>query len=1112
MKKQLQFKNFLQTLLLLAFLGLGQVGFGQVWNYDFGTGTGTFNSTTASTTFLPTPPTGGGTSRVRLGTNPGSILLVNPGVALGSNSEMQFTSNTGSTSTSKMSIYDYTASKIGYAKFKIAFNGGTNGVYYFTMGDGATFSDNNAIANAQVFAGIQFSLGASSAITYNVLNNTTYGTTGISNSTTLFTQSISNEYLIEVYINNNTTSTTYQKGGSNSLANATWDLWVNGVKVGNNLAKGALGTNANIDSFAFNHQSSVTSPGTLYIDDIEYSNTLPTTPTYALTYNGNTNTSGTAPATANYEANANVTVASAGTLVKTGFTFSGWNTAADGTGTPYAAGSTLIMPANAVTLYAQWAAITTPTITTTGTLAALNTIYGTPSSNTSFSVSGTALTDDILVTAPAGFEVSTVAGSGFGSSVTLPQSSGTVASTTIFVRLAATTAVGSYSGNVVLTSTGAATVNVATVSSTVATKALTISGLTASPKEYDTTTNVVISGTPTYTGLENGETFTVIGSVTYAFATATAGVAKAITRTGTYDAPSTNYTVTQPNFIADITKKALTILAATAQDKNFDGTTTATLTGTLDGVISPDVITLTLSGNFDTAAVGTLKPVTSTSTISSTVNYTLTQPTGLTAAIIAVVPNAPVIGTITPSSGQLSVAFTAPTNNGGTPITNYAYSIDNGVTFTEVAPAQTTSPIVITGLTNGVTYPVVIYAINAQGNGANSNTVNGTPNLVSAATDFFRSIATGNWSTTASWESSNDAVLWYPATLTPTATANTITIRNGHTITSNAVLTADQLVVETGGVFITTANFTLADGAGIDLSVNGTYSRNLGGFTQGTSTIQFGVNSVYNHGVNGGALPIATWDVTSTCNITGVTGATPTNFGQTFGRFTWNCPNQAVFISINDSNFNPKGLVAVFDTSSFALNLDSDNIIRTYNLEGGLLIGANATFNVTFRNSGTTVLKTLNVTGDVNVNGGGFLLADGTSTPATGLYRSIVNLNGNLILNGATSSVLVGNTAYLSQLNFVGGGTKTFSSDADTPFDGIHLEVVSGTTLNLLTDMKLRSTNTSDFDRLTVNGTLNASTFSVVAGSGTQSRAIIASGATLLTNNTNGLGGSLAAL
>jgi uncharacterized repeat protein (TIGR02543 family) len=56
-----------------------------------------------------------------------------------------------------------------------------------------------------------------------------------------------------------------------------------------------------------------------------------------------------------YAAGATVTAAAnSGNLARTGYTFAGWNTATDGTGTTYAAGSgTFTINAN-TTLYAQW--------------------------------------------------------------------------------------------------------------------------------------------------------------------------------------------------------------------------------------------------------------------------------------------------------------------------------------------------------------------------------------------------------------------------------------------------------------------------------------------------------------------------------------------------------------------------------------------------------------------------------------------------------------------------------------------------------------------------------------------------------------------------------------
>ncbi len=90
-------------------------------------------------------------------------------------------------------------------------------------------------------------------------------------------------------------------------------------------------------------------------------------PPYAVTYSGNGNTGGEAPVDSKqYSRNATVTVlGNTGNLVKTGYTFAGWNTAANGSGTNRAVGSTFRMPGNNVTLYAKWTA-NTYTITYNG--------------------------------------------------------------------------------------------------------------------------------------------------------------------------------------------------------------------------------------------------------------------------------------------------------------------------------------------------------------------------------------------------------------------------------------------------------------------------------------------------------------------------------------------------------------------------------------------------------------------------------------------------------------------------------------------------------------------------------------------------------------------------
>ena len=81
-----------------------------------------------------------------------------------------------------------------------------------------------------------------------------------------------------------------------------------------------------------------------------------TPPLYTVTYNGNGNTGGTVPTDgSSYPFNSTVTVlGNTGSLVKTGFVFSNWNTAADGTGLSYLPGNTFIINENTI-LFAQWA-------------------------------------------------------------------------------------------------------------------------------------------------------------------------------------------------------------------------------------------------------------------------------------------------------------------------------------------------------------------------------------------------------------------------------------------------------------------------------------------------------------------------------------------------------------------------------------------------------------------------------------------------------------------------------------------------------------------------------------------------------------------------------------
>ena len=157
-------------------------------------------------------------------------------------------------------------------------------------------------------------------------------------------------------------------------------------------------------------------------------------------------------------------------------------------------------------------AVSPPSILTGGSPSAVSAVYGAASTATSFTIGGQNLTAGILVTPPAGFEISQTAGEASGYAATQTVGTlGTVPTTTLYLRLAAGTSVGAYAGNLVCTSMNATSASVPVPESNVLPKNLSI---TASNRSKPFGTILSLGAGPTgfsYAGLVVGET---IGSVT----------------------------------------------------------------------------------------------------------------------------------------------------------------------------------------------------------------------------------------------------------------------------------------------------------------------------------------------------------------------------------------------------------------------------------------------------------------------------------------------------------------------------------------------------------------------------------------------------------------------
>lgn len=95
----------------------------------------------------------------------------------------------------------------------------------------------------------------------------------------------------------------------------------------------------------------------------------------------------------------------------------------------------------------------------------------------------------------------------------------------------------------------------------------------------------------------------------------------------------------------------------------------------------------------------------------------------------ATVPDAPTGLSATPGDAEASITFVTPAD-GGSPILSYEYRVDSGAWTVSGASA---APILISGLTNGVSHRIALRAVNALGAGAESDEVVVTPATVPEA-------------------------------------------------------------------------------------------------------------------------------------------------------------------------------------------------------------------------------------------------------------------------------------------------------------------------------------------------------------------------------------------
>lgn len=193
---------------------------------------------------------------------------------------------------------------------------------------------------------------------------------------------------------------------------------------------------------------------------------------------------------------------------------------------------------------------------------------------------------------------------------------------------------GSSSANYVLTQPNGVIANITPAPLGITLAALYSGSTTVTPTSF------------TLTGLVNGETITGISSATVSNINVAGNAGNfvrsivisggtALARNYAFTSAASNTAGTSLNSVT-LSAKTLTVTGTLADSKVYDGTSSVNVWGgTLAGVVGGDVVSLKQAGAFNSVNVGSAVSVIVSDSISglSAGNYTLVQPTGVTAAI-----------------------------------------------------------------------------------------------------------------------------------------------------------------------------------------------------------------------------------------------------------------------------------------------------------------------------------------------------------------------------------------------------------------------------------------------------------------------------------------------
>ena len=302
-------------------------------------------------------------------------------------------------------------------------------------------------------------------------------------------------------------------------------------------------------------------------------------------------------------------------------------------------------------------------------------------------------------------------------------------------------------------------------------------------------------------------------------------------------------------------------------------------------------------------------------------------------------------------------------------------------------------------------------------------------------------------------------------------------------------------------VALTENSFAAIDGA-LMVATNRQYITNAGGLTKTAVTgaiinnggkivsekdrLEFGDGSIYQHAMNGGAIPTAAWSQNSTCHITGVVTTVPIGQNQVFGNFKWDCPNQTAAITGVNSipalitgNLVINNIGAGTDPAVYLQLPEKVSVGANFILQSGTCVSKGTTASIdlagSFIMSGgciKAIATSSNSAIQINFNGtdqifsksgGTIAKSNGTNSKATVMFSVLENASlnfGESILDGDAGFTLQHGarliTAHSQGISATGAtgsiqvtGTRSYSSEGDYEYNGSARQV-TGTGLPLV--------------------------------------------------------------